>query len=180
MFKFLCIIIFLVILTIPVFAQGVEITKEISYYYVVNEEGNVIIRKETKVLKDGKDAGSKYNYIKDIKDVDKRGLDILETLNTQEFKLLTKAEKDVITGVGIEENITYQIEVLSEGQIQVRRATRIFEDGVEISKKYHRHVLAPGDDLTGQPEKVIKIAQKVWTDEVVKEFLEVKNAKRGL
>ena len=177
MFKFLCVLIFSAILAIPVFAQQAKITKEISYFYVVNEEGNVIIRKKTKALKDGKDAGSKYKYIKDINDVDKRGLDILETLNTQEFMLLTKAEKDKITGVGTEENVTYQIEVLKEGQIQVRRATRIFEDGIELSKKYHRHVLAPGDNLTGQPEKVKKIAQKVWTPEVIGKYKE-KKAKR--
>ena len=60
-----------------------------------------------------------------------------------------------------------QIEVLESGHIQVRQATKILEDGKEISKTYHRHVLNPGDPLEGQDEKVQAIARAVWTDEVV-------------
>ena len=43
-----------------------------------------------------------------------------------------------------------QIEITRNGNIQVRRANLIIEDGEEIAKTYHRHVLSPGDDLTGQ------------------------------
>jgi hypothetical protein len=60
-----------------------------------------------------------------------------------------------------------QINVLEDGQIQVRKTTKIIDDGVEISKAYHRHVLAPGDDLTGQDTRVIAIATAVWTSEVI-------------
>ena len=63
-----------------------------------------------------------------------------------------------------------QIEVLEFGHIQVRQATKIIEDGKEISKTYHRHVLSPGDSLEGQNEKVQAIAKAVWTDEVVKAY----------
>ena len=62
------------------------------------------------------------------------------------------------------------IQVLGDGQIQVRRATRIVEDGVELSRSYHRHVLAPGDDLTGQDARVVAIAKATWTPEVVKAY----------
>jgi urease accessory protein UreE len=55
-----------------------------------------------------------------------------------------------------------KIEVLEDGQIQVRRADKVLKDGVEIAKLYHRHVLAPGDDLTGQDAKVVAIATAVW------------------
>ena len=55
------------------------------------------------------------------------------------------------------------IEVLEDGQIQVRRADKVLRDGVEIAKTYHRHVLAPGDDLTGQDAKVVAIATAAWT-----------------
>ncbi len=47
--------------------------------------------------------------------------------------------------------------------IQVRTATVIKEDDVEISRSYHRHVLAPGDDLTEQDPKVVAIATTVWS-----------------
>jgi len=60
-----------------------------------------------------------------------------------------------------------QIEVTESGYVQVRQATKIMEDGKEISKTYHRHVLSPGDSLEGQAEKVQRIARAVWTDEVV-------------
>ena len=65
-----------------------------------------------------------------------------------------------------------KIEVLETGHIQVRQATKIVEDGKELSKSYHRHVLSPGDDLEGQDPKVIAIAKAVWTGEVVKAFKE--------
>jgi len=60
-----------------------------------------------------------------------------------------------------------KIEVLELGHIQVRQITRIVEDGNEISASYHRWVLNPGDDLTGQDAKVVAIANSVWTAEVI-------------
>jgi len=60
-----------------------------------------------------------------------------------------------------------QIEVLETGIVQVRQATKIMEDGKEIGKNYHRHVLSPGDSLEGQDEKVQRIARAVWTPEVI-------------
>lgn len=65
-----------------------------------------------------------------------------------------------------------RIEVLESGAIQVRRADKIMEDGVEIGKTYHRHVLSPGDDLTEQDARVVAIAQVVWTPEVVAAYQE--------
>ena len=65
------------------------------------------------------------------------------------------------------EIITDKIEVLEMGQVQVRTATRVLEDGVALSSSFHRHVLAPGDDLSGQDAKVSAIATATWTPEVV-------------
>ena len=57
--------------------------------------------------------------------------------------------------------------VLEDGQIQVRRATKIMEDGKEVgSPTYHRWVLAPDSDITGQEDKVKAVAGVVWTKEV--------------
>ena len=63
--------------------------------------------------------------------------------------------------------IVDKIEVLEQGQVGVRTATCISEDGVELSRTFHRQVLAPGDDTSGQDGRVIAIAQATWTDEVV-------------
>ena len=70
------------------------------------------------------------------------------------------------------ESVIDQIEVIRNGNIQVRRANLIMEDGVEIAKTYHRHVLCPGDDLIGQDERVKAVAEAVWTPEVIKEHEE--------
>ncbi len=60
-----------------------------------------------------------------------------------------------------------QVEVTESGHIQVRQATKIMENGKELSKSYHRHVLSPGDNLEGQNPKVVAIAEAVWTSEVI-------------
>jgi len=65
------------------------------------------------------------------------------------------------------ETIVDKIEVLEMGQVQVRTATRVLEDGVALSSSFHRHVLAPGDDLSEQDAKVAAIATATWTPEVV-------------
>lgn len=67
----------------------------------------------------------------------------------------------------VEETRIDQIEVLHSNHIQVREATIVLRDGEEIAKTYHRYVLAPGTDLTDQPDKVAAIANAVWTPEVV-------------
>ncbi len=60
-----------------------------------------------------------------------------------------------------------QITVTENGIILYREATKIIEDGVELTKTYHRSSLTPGQDLTGQPANVVAIAQTVWTPEVI-------------
>jgi hypothetical protein len=60
-----------------------------------------------------------------------------------------------------------QTTVVENGIVLYREATTIFEDGVEISKKYHRSSLTPGQDLTGVPANVAAICNVAWTPEVV-------------
>jgi len=67
----------------------------------------------------------------------------------------------------IKETVVDQITVTENGIILYREATKIVEDGVELTKTYHRSSLTPGQDLTGQPDKVIAIAQAAWTADVV-------------
>jgi len=59
------------------------------------------------------------------------------------------------------------IEVIENGSIQVRTKTAIKEDGVEISSKFHRHVVAPGDDYSQEDAKVQAICAAVHTAEVI-------------
>jgi hypothetical protein len=60
-----------------------------------------------------------------------------------------------------------KIEVLEDHTLQIRQATRILEDGVELSSSFHRWVLSPGDDVSTQDPKVKAIATAVWTTEVI-------------
>jgi hypothetical protein len=59
-----------------------------------------------------------------------------------------------------------QITVTENGIVLVRETTTIKEDGVELSKKYHRSSFTPEADLTGQPANVQAICAAAWTDEV--------------
>ena len=59
-----------------------------------------------------------------------------------------------------------QITVTENGIVLYREATRIMEDGNEISKTYHRSSLTPEQDLTGVPDSVVAICNTAWTDEV--------------
>jgi hypothetical protein len=60
-----------------------------------------------------------------------------------------------------------QIELVENHSIQIRTATIIERDGVEISKSFHRHVVSPGDDVSNEDPKVQAIANAIWTDEVI-------------
>ena len=69
-----------------------------------------------------------------------------------------------------EDTIVDSIDVLPDGQIQVRRADRIFRDGVEISKSYHRHVVSPGDDLSKEDQRVAVFGAVVHYADVIAAF----------
>ena len=58
-------------------------------------------------------------------------------------------------------------EVLADGQIQVRTDTVIERDGVEISRSFHRHVVVPGQDVSGEDASVQTVANAVHTAEVI-------------
>ena len=70
-----------------------------------------------------------------------------------------------------------KIEVVGQYKIvQVRKATIVKKDGVELAKSYFRYILNPGildtsdnlvdTDLSGQPAEVTAICNAVWTTEV--------------
>jgi hypothetical protein len=60
-----------------------------------------------------------------------------------------------------------QITITENGTVLYREATRIMENGNELSKTYHRTSLTPGQDLTNQPANVVAICNVAWTSDVV-------------
>lgn len=66
-----------------------------------------------------------------------------------------------------ERTVEDKIEIVGEHKfIQVRTATIIERDGVEISRSFHRHVIAPDADVSGESAEVQAIAAAVHTAEV--------------
>ena len=67
------------------------------------------------------------------------------------------------------------IEVVENGTLQVRTKTAIKENGVEISSKFHRHVVVPGADYSAEDVKVQAIAASVHTAEVIAAYVAAQN-----
>tara|TARA_R100001086_G_C11760897_1_gene238101 strand:+ start:511 stop:795 length:285 start_codon:yes stop_codon:yes gene_type:complete len=87
------------------------------------------------------------------------------------------------------ETVVDKIEILESGIIQVRTATKILEDGKELNRSFHRHVLNPsvkngdtwGDtDISSEDAKVQAICNATWTDEVKTAYQEVMDAQPNL
>tara|TARA_R100001126_G_C4880908_1_gene179053 strand:+ start:1204 stop:1488 length:285 start_codon:yes stop_codon:yes gene_type:complete len=83
------------------------------------------------------------------------------------------------------ETVVDRVEVLEMGQVQVRAATKILEDGNELNRTFHRHVLEPsvknGDTwedtgISSEDAKVQAICNAVWTDEVKTAYQEMMDA----
>ena len=66
-----------------------------------------------------------------------------------------------------EKIIIDKIEVVENSTIQVRTATIIEKDGIEITRTFHRHVVVPGADITNEDAKVQAIANAIWTEEII-------------
>ena len=89
----------------------------------------------------------------------------------------------------IKETVVDKIEVLEMGQVQVRTATKIMEDGNELNRTFHRHVLEPSvknddtwedTDISSEDPKVQAICNATWTDEVKTAYQEMKDAQPNL
>ena len=59
-----------------------------------------------------------------------------------------------------------EMNVGANSVISVRTDTVIKDDGSEISRSLHRHVIVPTDDVSGEDARVQAVANSLWTDEV--------------
>lgn len=84
-----------------------------------------------------------------------------------------------------EETSQDKIEVINNTSVQVRTATVIKRDGVEIGRNFHRHVIQPSTkasgswadtDISGESTEVQAICNAVWTDAVKTAFQEQQDA----
>jgi DNA-binding transcriptional LysR family regulator len=65
------------------------------------------------------------------------------------------------------ETVVDQITVTENGIVLYREATRIMEDGKQLSQTYNRNSLTPGQNLTNVPTNVAAICNVAWTPEVI-------------
>tara|TARA_R100000329_G_scaffold100039_1_gene82564 strand:+ start:42 stop:284 length:243 start_codon:yes stop_codon:yes gene_type:complete len=63
-------------------------------------------------------------------------------------------------------------EILPNQTIQIRTTTVVEEDGVELARNHHRHVIHPGADVSGEAQEVQDIAAALWTQEVIDAYRE--------
>ena len=84
------------------------------------------------------------------------------------------------------ELVVDKIEVLEMGQVQVRTATRVKEDGAVLSSSFNRHVVEPSTkasgswadtDISGEEAKVQTICNATWTNSVKTAYQEAEDAK---
>jgi hypothetical protein len=69
--------------------------------------------------------------------------------------------------MAITKRLEYKEEILPNQTIQIRTTTVVEEDGVELARNHHRHVVHPGDDVTGEVQEVQDIANALWTADVI-------------
>jgi len=144
-----------------------------KYHHSVTELGNLQARIITEYQDDeGNVLDKKYSDpvtpadTKDMTGWDQKSQDIVEAITKPETKTAFEAEVQVKTGKGLEEIITHDRVIDEDGKIAVRRITRIFDDGVEVSKRYHRSWVMPTDDPTKADVISKAVAQKLHTAEV--------------
>lgn len=76
-------------------------------------------------------------------------------------------------------NVVDRIEVLESGVVQIRTKTSIMEDGQQISATFHRHTIAPGDDYSGEADRVKAICAVTHTPEVIAAYKAAQEAAKA-
>jgi hypothetical protein len=78
------------------------------------------------------------------------------------------------------EQVIDKIEITENGVVQVRQATKIIEDGNELSKSFHRWSIAPGQNYSDQPDNVKAICAVAHTPAVIAAYEAQVEASRNL
>lgn len=144
-----------------------------KYHHSVTENRNLQLRIVSEYLKDGKVKSRKHSHpvtpadTKNMEGWDDRSKDIVAAITDAKVLADFEVEKQEPIGAGIEEIITYDRVTEEDGEIAVRRITRIYDEGKEVSKKYHRSWIMPGQDPTGNDVISKAVAQKLHTPEVI-------------
>lgn len=58
------------------------------------------------------------------------------------------------------------IELKEHGQVQLRKTTRIIEDGNVLSESHHREIRYPDQDVSDLPDNIQAVINAYWTQDV--------------
>ncbi len=155
--------------------------KQIKLHHSVTENGNIQVRQVIKYTKDKKVIDKKYGdpmtpckFVDsdnlNLEGWDDRSKDIVAAITDKKALDDFKVEKQTPAGTGVEEIVTTDRVIEEDGKIAVRRITRIYDEGVEVSKKYHRSWIMPGDDPSKSDVMSKALATKLHTLEVVEAY----------
>ena len=184
--KILTILISLLLLTPLAFAG--ELMEKQSLRHGVSELGNIQIYLVTDRIEDGKIISSNRSIAytpantSNMEGWDNKSKEIVGVITDTKVKADFNLEKQEMTGIGLEKIITYDRTIKESGAISVRQTTRVFKDGVEIDKKYHRSWIEPGNNPEGKDVLSKALAEKLHTPELVEKYKieKAKNAAREL
>lgn len=163
-----------------------DVVKATSYHHSVTENGTIQVRLITEYVKGEKSLTKTYGNpmtpvdVNDMTGWDAKSKDIVTAITSPGTLAAFEIEKNgveingaiykhpsKITGVGIEETMSFDRTLQPYCEISVRRIYRIFDKGKEISKRYHRSWIMPRDDPIGNDVISKAIAEKLHTPEVI-------------
>lgn len=152
--------------------------KQTKFHHSVTELGNLQLRQVVEYVKDGKVKDKKHSdpvtpadpY--DTKDWDVRSQDIVAATLVPEVlvELAAEIEANRTQTGDLVEIVSYDRVIEEDGKIAVRRITRILDDGVEVSKKFHRSWIMPGDDPSNADVISKALALKLHTPECIADY----------
>ena len=150
--------------------------KQTKLHHSVTENGNIQVRIVTEYIKDGESQGENYSKPMtvanswDMDGWDDRSKEIVSAITDTKVLYDFSVEKQEPTGIGVEEIVTYDRTLDNLGRISIRRITRIFDEGKEMSKQYHRSWIMPGDNPDENDVMSKALAKKLHTTEVIKKY----------
>jgi len=151
--------------------------KNMKYHHSITENGNLQLRIITEYQdEEGKVLDKKYSDpvtpadTKDMTGWDDKSKDIVEAITDPDVRAEFESHQQPIGTESFQSLTTYDRVIDDFGRISVRQINRIFDNGEEVSKKYHRSWIMPGDD-TSKADVISKaVADKLHTQEVIDAF----------
>ena len=145
-----------------------------KFHHSVTENGKLQLRIITEYQDDeGNVLDQKYSDpytpadTNNMNGFDDKSKDIVITITDSKVKADFAVEKQTKTGQGLEQIVSYDRTLDDLGRISVRRITRIFDEGEEVSKKYHRSWIMPGDDASKADVMSKAVANKIHTQAII-------------